>query len=215
MSAKIDWPDWQAMPFESTAGSPRTPRNEQRRLIRVDCRSQNGTSLGGTLAPLGVSFQLVYLSDLPHIMAKVPDDASKRRWEQAEEQFAGLWAQHLAEVRKSKDGEGLTETAIVTHANKTRNFSVEAEFNQLARRAWDALVEKNRAEGKPMPSGVAKAAFFSGKPLRSVDICEQVIPAPSTPQTEQAQAQKQMADAIADGLARAIAASGKGAQQRG
>ena len=213
--SKIDWPDWQAMPFESTTGSPRTPRNEKRRLIRVDCRSQNGTSLGGTLAPFGESFQLVYESDLPHIMSKVPDDASKRRWEQAEEAFAGLWAQHLSDVRKSKDGEGMTETAIVAHANKTRNFSVEAEYHQLARRAWDALVEKCRAESKPVPSSLVKSGFFSGKPLRSIDICEQVIPPPSTPQTEQAHAQKQMADAIADGLARAIAASGKGAQQRG
>jgi hypothetical protein len=109
-------------------------------------------------------------------------------------------------VRKTMKTEGLTETALIAHANRTRNFSVEAEYHQISRRAWDALCKEREDANAPRPSSLEKSSFFSGKPLRSIEVHPEVIPAPDTPETAAVNAQKQMADAIADGVARAVLA---------
>ena len=178
-TAKIEWPQWETLPWVD-----RTARNDARRMIRVDVRSVNGTAIGGALAPHGVSYQLVYETDLGHVMVKVPDEDTERLYAQAEALFASDWGDHLAAAQAEYRDSGLSDAAIIDKAHSTRAFSMEAAYGKLARGEFTRVCKRRQDEGKPQPTAMEKARILSGKPIKEFHLHPDRLPAPSTPLTE-------------------------------
>lgn len=123
MSNTINWPD-----PSSIKAAPAVFRNEPRRLIRVNVEPGNGIDVGGVHAPHGVSFVVVYESDLPAIKAEVQNEETARAMAQAREMFARDLKDHR---KRCKDD----ETALATIGS-----SVEVHYQAIKGRGREPLI---------------------------------------------------------------------------
>lgn len=175
---KINWPDPASLEWDKRKV---TLENRPRRMIRIDCTSGNGASVGGIHVKHGRQFALVYEHQLTAIRAALPTDAERAMFAQAREQYAALMEGAIDEAvgtgASAEDRARAEETA-----KRTVGFNPWGLFHRLA---------------NPNPAKSPKRDY------PCIDGLE-VHPDPvAPPETQQGIAQAQAAS-MTDALARAL-----------